>query len=139
MNFVDVYISRSLTTLRSRIEREMLEEAPKSASSVLLNFVRASIRFRAYKTGALQRSPEERFGRRGFRGFAEVFTLLFYAKWIEWGWGRRGAASGVRPPAGYKYGDRAGAAARQPFALALKAARPEIHKVFVRHAERIKG
>jgi hypothetical protein len=42
------------------------------------------------------------------------------------------------PPAGYRYGTRAGMTARRPFALALKDARPEIVKVFERHAERLK-
>jgi hypothetical protein len=138
MNFVRVVIGRFLTTLRARIERVMLEEAPRDASDVLLNYVRASIRFRAFRTGALQRSPEERFERRGLRGASSVFSDLYYAKFVEFGTGRRGAASGATPPPGYAYGPRAGMTARQPFALGLKAARPEIVKVFERHAERLK-
>lgn len=136
-DFIQVFESEPLRTLDRRIRSKMLVEAPREALSTLFNYVRASVRFRAYRTGALLRSPEERFERGDLQARATLFTDLFYAKFVEFGTGQRGKQSGVKPPPGYVYGPAQGMTARRPFQLALRDARPEIVKVYRRKAKEL--
>lgn len=77
-------IPRSLIRLVTRFNEEK-DVAIKESGNILLQFVKDSVRRRAYKTGFLFSSIEQR--PKKFKTFEtiEVFTNVFYAGYLERG------------------------------------------------------
>src|SRR5687768_9537095 len=136
-DFVTVHLSRSLITLEDRI-RAARDRGMRRAEPVLLRFVRASTRQRAFRTGRLRTSLEARSESRGLRSTTSVLTDLYYARFVEFGTGRRGAASVVRPPPGYAYGPREGMSARRYAHFGLMEARPAVVAAFRQEFAKLK-
>lgn len=131
---VEVQFPRFLSDLRARVEL-MRDEALKESSGILRREEEASIRERFYRTGAGLRSLEEETVTEGQKKIYRLFPTAFYMIFGEYGTGRRGAATGLPVPRGYKHGPKPGMAARRYSRIAMGKARPQIEAVFIERAK----
>lgn len=120
-----VQIGSIFHDLRARLTT-MQENILRDARPILRREYATSVHQRFFRTGAgLQSTREEFYGEGDVRGYRLVPTA-FYMIFGEYGTGRRGAATGQPSPAGYRYGDKPGMAARRFGRIALSIAKPQI-------------
>ncbi len=131
MNLVELQISPIFSNFRSRV-MELRDEISADGSKILRREEEASIRRLWYRTGATLQSLQDETVT---EGNARIYRLMPtavskrgapYPLFGEYGTGRLGAGSGRPAPRGYRYGDRAGMAARRYSRIAVATARPQI-------------
>ena len=127
MNFVEVTIPDFFDgeVFKSRVLK-WRDEQLESAGEILERESQLSVRERFYRTGKALASLDDVTIEEGLRKTYQQFSELFYFRFGEYGTGRRGAASGVSHPRGYRYGQKPGMSARFMLGNALMRAEPEI-------------
>jgi hypothetical protein len=131
MNLVELQLSPIFSNFRSRVT-QLRDTITLDASKILRREEESSIRRLWYRTGATLLSLKEEFDTQGNTRIYRLMPTAMskggapYPLFGEYGTGRLGAASGRPAPAGYKYGERAGMAARRYSRIAVAAAKPQI-------------
>ena len=115
--------------------RRLRDDILAEGSRILRRETQRSIRERWYRTGATLNSLGEQVVEDGDRKTYQLSPTATspkgapYPLFGEYGTGRRGAATGRPAPTGYRYGDRAGMAARRFGQLAVAVATPQVIRV----------
>lgn len=131
MNLVTLQLSPIFRDFRSRVER-LRDRILTDAGKITKREEQVSIRLRWHRTGATLVSLKEEVVEDGNRKTYRLFPTAVsskgapYPTFGEYGTGRLGAQTGRPAPSGYRYGDRAGMAARRYSRIALSIARPLI-------------
>jgi hypothetical protein len=128
---VTLQLSPVFSNLRQRVER-LRDDILHEGAEILEREERLSIRGRWFRTGATEASLQKEIVSEGDRKTFRLFPTATnkgapYPLFGEYGTGRRGAASGGPPLAGYRYGPRIGMTARRFSRLAMTAAKPQIN------------
>lgn len=112
--------------------RTLRDEVLVEGSRILRREEEFSIRARWFRSGATLASLREQFIEEGESKKYQLFPTALsrrgapYPLFGEYGTGRAGAATGRPAPAGYRYGSRAGMAARRFSRIAVANAKPQI-------------
>lgn len=131
MNLVTLQLSPIFRDFRSRVTG-LRDRILTDASKILRREEETSIRQRWHRTGATLVSLKEEVVEDGNRKTYRLFPTAVSSKGApyplfgEYGTGRLGAQTGRPAPAGYRYGDKAGMAARRYSRIALSIAKPLI-------------
>lgn len=131
MNLVTVQLSPIFTDFRSRVEG-LRDRILTDAGKILRREEEASIRRLWYRTGATLASLKEEVVVDGVKKTYKLIPTAVskagapYPLFGEYGTGRLGASTGRPAPFGYKYGEKAGMAARRYSRIALITAKPQI-------------
>lgn len=133
MNLVTLQLSPIFSDFRSRVERLRVGILFDSAA-IMRREEESSIRRLWYRTGATLSSLRQQFITDGEKKIYRLFPTATkngapYPLFGEYGTGRLGAATGRPAPLGYKYGEKAGMAARRYSRIAVTAAKPQIDQL----------
>jgi len=124
-DLAQVQISPIFHDLGHRLHR-LQDQILRDAKPIIKREYTLSVRQRFFRIGAGLASTEEKFITEGDRRSYQLSPSLFYMIFGEFGTGRRGALTGPPAPSGYRYGPRAGMAARRFGRIALSLAKPQI-------------
>jgi hypothetical protein len=132
-DFVTVKNAPKASVFRAKVE-DFRDEVVEMGGQILRREEEASIRARFYRTGAGLRSLREELITDGQRKIYRLFPTAYWMAFGEYGTGRRGAATGRPSPRGWRYGQRAGMAARRYSRIAVGVAKPQIDRDVKRRA-----
>lgn len=126
-----VQLSPIFRNFRSRVE-DLRDEITVQGGKILRREEEASIRIRWHDKGKTLTSLQEEVITQGDRQVYRLFPTATsergfpYPTAGEYGWGRRGAATGRPAPRGWRYGDSAGGRARRYSRIAVGIAAPQV-------------
>lgn len=131
MELVTLQLSPIFHDFRSRVET-LRDRILLDGSRILRREEEASIRRLWYKTGATLQSLKEETVTEGEKKSYRLWPTAVsksgapYPLFGEYGTGRLGAQTGRPAPAGYRYGDKAGMAARRYSRIAVRTAKLQV-------------
>jgi hypothetical protein len=125
---VQLQLSPVFSDFRKRVEA-LRDAILSDARPILRREYAASVRARFFRTGAGLQSTIEDVVSSGDSKTYRLIPTAFYMIFGEYGTGRRGAQTGRPAPAGYRYGDKPGMAARRFSRIAIQVAKPQIDAV----------
>lgn len=128
---VQLQLSSIFRDFGQRVER-LRDVILKGAQPIVRRNWAVSVRARWFRTGATLQSAKDEFFESGEVKGYRLFPTTFYAIFGEYGTGRRGALTGRPAPAGWRYGQQKGMAARRFARHALAQARPQIELSAIR-------
>lgn len=132
---ITLQLGRVFSTFRKSVEA-LQDDILLDAAQIMRREEEASIRQRWYRTGATVNSLQEELVIDGVKKTYRLFPTATnkgapYPLFGEFGTGRLGAATGKPAPRGYRYGQRAGMAARRFSRIAITIAKPQIDRMAI--------
>lgn len=125
-DLVQLQLGSIFSDFRQRVEG-LRDEILADGRTIIRREWSLSVRKRFFRTGAGLQSAGQ--GETIIEGDTKTYRLIpqaFYMIFGEYGTGRRGSVTGRPAPAGYRYGDRQGMAARRFSRIAVATAKPQV-------------
>lgn len=133
---VTLKLSPVFNDFRSRVEG-LRDAILADGRTILRREWALSVRARFFDTGAgLQSAGQGEIVEEGDKKTYRLIPQAFYMIFGEYGTGRRGSATGRPAPAGYRYGDKPGMAARRFSRIAVAVAAPQVRDMAIQKARR---
>jgi hypothetical protein len=128
---VTLQLSPIFNDFRSRVEG-LRDSILADGRTILRREWALSVRARFFDTGAgLQSAGQGEVIEEGHKKTYRLIPQAFYMTFGEYGTGRRGSATGRPAPAGYRYGDKPGMAARRFSRIAVSIAAPQVRDMAI--------